>query len=118
MLVQPVFGRDVKREETRTVTVLIDDSASMQIADKQMSVEERVSLAQFYGIDAVKNRPALAAQFAQAAAIRLRLERMAAALEAPDGFAPTRKRPSLKNSRVNACRADSRRASGHRKAAA
>lgn len=86
MLVQPVFSWQATEQIERKVVVLVDDSASMQIADPQMSVEERVDLAQFYGIDALKDRPNVGKNFEALREASKRFEKMIAALDVPEGF--------------------------------
>jgi hypothetical protein len=78
MLVQPVFARDEERREDRNVVVLVDDSASMQIADREMPVDEKLGLAAFEGMDFLKNRPPLATALGEGRSL---LERLAAAAE-------------------------------------
>ena len=57
ILVQPVFSRNETRRVDRNVVVLVDDSASMQISDKDMPVAEKLAVAAFEGIDVMKGRP-------------------------------------------------------------
>jgi hypothetical protein len=78
MLVQPVFARDEERREDRNVVVLVDDSASMQIADREMPVDEKLGLAAFEGMDFLRNRPPLATALGEGRSL---LERLAAAAE-------------------------------------
>ncbi len=86
ILVQPVWARESKRTIERKVVVLVDDSGSMQIADQQMSVEERLALAQFYGIDGVKGRADLSEKLAVFTALDQRMEKAKALLEIPEGY--------------------------------
>ena len=79
ILVQPVFARDEETREDRNVVVLVDDSASMQIADREMPVDERLGLAAFEGLDVMKGRPALAGVLARGRAVQ---QQLAAAAEA------------------------------------
>ncbi len=48
MLMQPVFLRENREEFKRTVAVLVDDSGSMGAADTQLSVTERLRLAEAF----------------------------------------------------------------------
>lgn len=66
ILIQPVFARNETRRVERNVIVLVDDSASMQIADKDMPVVEKLALAEFEGIQVLKDRPALPRLFTEA----------------------------------------------------
>ncbi len=80
ILVQPVFARDEERREDRNVVVLVDDSASMQIADRGMPVDEKLALAAFEGMDVMKGRPVLAGVLAEGRGVQRRLDAAAEAL--------------------------------------
>lgn len=84
ILVQPVFARDVTRRVDRNVVVLVDDSASMQIADKEMPVAERLALAAFEGIDVMKQRPELPKLFAQAKELAGKFDKTSEMFRLPD----------------------------------
>lgn len=86
ILVQPVFARKETRRIDRNVVVLLDDSASMQISDKDMPVAEKLALAAFEGIDVIKDRPALPRLFSDAKQITGDLERMADIFKLPDNY--------------------------------
>lgn len=88
ILVQPVFARDTTRTIERRVVVLVDDSGSMQIADPQMTVAEKLSLAAFYGNEAVKNHPGLEAEFTKFANATSTLDKSISGLNLPEGFGP------------------------------
>ena len=76
ILVQPVFARTETRRVDRNVIVLVDDSASMQIADKDMPVVEKLALAEFEGISVLKDRPALPRLFTEAKLMAAEFEGM------------------------------------------
>jgi HPt (histidine-containing phosphotransfer) domain-containing protein len=86
ILLQPVFARDENRVIERKVVVLVDDSGSMQIADPQMTVAEKISLAGFYGVDALKDRPSLDPLFAEFSATVTKMDQAVTKLTLPDGF--------------------------------
>ena len=86
ILVQPVFARDTTRTIERKVVVLIDDSGSMQIADPQMSVAEKLSLATFYGSQSIKGRPEFESAFTSFSSQVSQLDKALASLALPDGF--------------------------------
>lgn len=88
ILIQPVFARDVTRVIERKVVVLVDDSGSMQISDSQMTVAEKIQLAGFYGIDALKSRPSLDPVFATFAETMAKIDKAVQSLNVPDGFGP------------------------------
>ncbi len=71
MLAQPVRSVDLSRTLQRFVAVLVDDSASMHVPDKQLSAAEKMRLAEVLSPD-VPSRP-------------WRIERVAAALKATRG---------------------------------
>ena len=48
MLVQPVFSWEETRLAVRYVAVLLDDSASMHLVDRQLSVSEKLQLVQVF----------------------------------------------------------------------
>ncbi|MFO7897771.1 MAG: hypothetical protein R6V58_01785 [Planctomycetota bacterium] len=48
MLVQPVFSWDERRQIDRYVAVLLDESASMRIADTQLTASEKLGLAEVF----------------------------------------------------------------------
>ena len=77
ILVQPVFARNETRRVDRNVVVLLDDSASMQIADKEMPVAEKLAVAAFEGIDVMKQRPEMPKLFSQAKTLASDFDRMA-----------------------------------------
>jgi hypothetical protein len=54
MLVQPVFSWFIPRKEERVVAVLLDDSASMHLVDRQATTSEKLALAQLLLPDAAK----------------------------------------------------------------
>lgn len=86
VLVQPVFARDSTRTIERKVVVLVDDSGSMQIADPQMTVAEKVQLASFYGVEALKNRPALESSFAVFSTALSQIDKALAELSLQENF--------------------------------
>lgn len=86
ILVQPVFARDETIRIDRNVVVLVDDSASMQIADKDMPVAEKLVLAAFEGIEVMKERPALPRLFNEAPGLAAEFERMAERFKLPENY--------------------------------
>jgi hypothetical protein len=86
ILAQPVFTWDETERIDRNVVVLLDDSASMQIADKDMPVAEKLAVAAFEGIDVIKDRPALPRLFSEAKQLASDLERVAELFKVPDNY--------------------------------
>ncbi len=86
ILAQPVFQRKETERIDRNVVVLLDDSASMQIADKEMPVAEKLAVAAFEGIEVIKDRPALPRLFSEAGQIAADLERLSDLLKTPDNY--------------------------------
>lgn len=89
ILVQPVFARDFTRKETRTVVVLMDESGSMQIADQNMTVDERLTLAEFAGVEVLKERSPLPRLFQRAQELSGLLERESIALQTASELSST-----------------------------
>jgi hypothetical protein len=86
ILIQPVFARDTNRQIERKVVVLVDDSGSMGIADPQMTVAEKMSLANFYGLAALKDRPQLEPKFTALETSVTALDKTLGSLTLPEGF--------------------------------
>ncbi len=84
ILIQPVFARDDIRRVDRNVVVLVDDSASMQIADKDMPVAEKLAVAAFEGIDVMNQRPELPKLLAQGRLMAGEIDRAAERFKLPD----------------------------------
>jgi len=59
ILVQPVFAWTQQRKIERHVVVLVDDSESMQLVDRQATPTEKVEVAGFRGFRPAASRPAL-----------------------------------------------------------
>ncbi|MGI8603638.1 MAG: hypothetical protein ACR2OZ_11655 [Verrucomicrobiales bacterium] len=59
ILAQPVLAWMQSRKIERRVAVLIDDSESMQLADRQMTASEKLEVAAFYRLAAATKRPGL-----------------------------------------------------------
>lgn len=57
MLVQPVLYRMREREITREVVILVDDSESMQLVDRQQTVSDQLAIASLFAPDLLKDRP-------------------------------------------------------------
>ncbi len=76
ILVQPVFARDLTEKKDRNVVVLIDHSASMQIADKDRPVEEKLAIAQAGGMELFLGRPELVSLLASAQPLVAELEKI------------------------------------------
>ena len=74
ILVQPVFSRKETRTVDRNVVILLDESESMQQADSQMPVGERLALASYLGLGGQEGRPPLAQQVEAVPALISRLE--------------------------------------------
>jgi len=74
ILVQPVFSRKETRTVDRNVVILLDESESMQQADTQMPVGERLALAAYLGLGGQEGRPPLAQQVEVIPALLSRLE--------------------------------------------
>src|SRR6185503_17776534 len=77
ILVQPVFARSETRRVDRNVVVLVDDSASMQIADKDMPVAEKLAVAAFEGIEVMKQRPEMSKLLGEGKPLAAGFEKMA-----------------------------------------
>lgn len=86
ILVQPVFARNETRRVDRNVVVLVDDSASMQIADKDMPVAEKLAVATFEGIDVMKQRPEAPKLFMEAKMMAAEFEKTAEMFKLPDTY--------------------------------
>ncbi|MFP4053885.1 MAG: hypothetical protein ACLFV7_08490, partial [Phycisphaerae bacterium] len=56
VLTQPVHSLRLREEDTRYLAVLVDDSASMYIADSTLTASEKIRLATMLGVD-VPDRP-------------------------------------------------------------
>lgn len=82
MLAQPVLQWEKHTDITRYVAVLLDDSASMHIADRALTSSEKLKLASLFDIRAACNRPRLDLVPASVAAIREKLVRECASLQA------------------------------------
>ena len=85
ILVQPVFSRKETRKVDRNVVVVLDESESMQQADAQMPVGERLALAAYLGLGGLEGRPALAGLMEAAAKLGPRLEAAGEWVRPPDG---------------------------------
>jgi hypothetical protein len=70
MLAQPVFTRDETRRIDRNVVVMVDDSASMQVADAQMPSSEVLAAAAFAGATIPETPPDLRRAVRQSSAWR------------------------------------------------
>lgn len=86
ILVQPVFARNEVRRIDRNVVVLVDDSASMQIADKEMPVAEKLAIAAFEGIDVMKQRPGVPKLLGEAPLLAAEFDAVAAMFKLPDNY--------------------------------
>lgn len=60
ILAQPVYSRIRSREIAREVVVLVDDSASMQLADKDQPLPSRLAIARLFNPALFANKPDLA----------------------------------------------------------
>jgi len=58
---QPVRSFIEKREISREVAILLDDSRSMHLSDQRLDSTEKLDRAALFGVDAAKNRPPFAA---------------------------------------------------------
>ena len=85
ILVQPVFSRQETRTVDRHVVVLLDESESMQQADRAMPVTERLGLADFLGLGGLAPRPLLGGQIGAVASLAARLEAAAESVRPADG---------------------------------
>ena len=85
ILVQPVFSRKETRKVDRNVVVVLDESASMQQADPQMPVGERLALASWLGLGGQEGRPPLATELQAAPGWAARLDAAAELVQPPDG---------------------------------
>ncbi len=86
ILVQPVRTWDQSRKIERNVVVLIDDSESMQIVDKQMTATEKLQLATFAGVPAAAKRAPLPPVLDQVRAYLPRLSGELENLRVPDNY--------------------------------
>ncbi len=59
VLAQPVLWWETRRDVTRYAAVLVDDSASMHMADRALSPSEKLRLAALFDLQAVRDRPPL-----------------------------------------------------------
>ncbi len=88
MLLQPVFVRETKLEKRREVVILLDDSASMHLSDPQMTVPEKLALADFMGVSEVQTRPLLANAMRRMAELNQQCSSLSQALDLPEDFSP------------------------------
>ena len=86
ILVQPVLAWTQQRKIERRVVVLVDDSESMQLVDRQATATEKVELAGFRRAGPVATRPAIGAL---AAAGRAFQESLGREMEAWPAAGPT-----------------------------
>jgi len=73
MLVQPVFVSVWSRTRKRTLAVLVDASASMRIADRQLGEHEKLRLAEAFSVDAARRSVRLEDSADQLRAVQARL---------------------------------------------
>ncbi len=85
ILAQPVFSRKEIRKVDRNVVVVLDESESMQQADTQMPVGERLALASYLGLGGLEGRPPLAGLMETAGKLGSRLEAAGEWVRPPDG---------------------------------
>ena len=77
MLAQPVLPRDRLDSNRRVVAVLIDNSASMRIADRQMPASDKLRLAEMLGIESAGRPYRLEQAFAALEKLRMDLSAQA-----------------------------------------
>lgn len=82
MLAQPILQWETHTDITRYAAVLLDDSASMHIADRALTPSEKLKLASLFDLKAVRNRPRLDTVQGGAAGIRDKLAKECAGLQA------------------------------------
>jgi hypothetical protein len=82
MLAQPIIWWETHTDVTRYAAVLLDDSASMHIADRALTSSEKLKLAALFDLRAVRNRPALDSLPGDFAGISEKLSRERPAIQA------------------------------------
>jgi len=60
ILAQPVFSRIRTREISRDVVVLVDDSDSMHLSDRDQTLRDRLAIARLFDPDLLREKPDLA----------------------------------------------------------
>lgn len=88
ILVQPVLSRMTEREVSREVVVLVDDSESMQLADRQNTVSDQLAVAGLFAPEALASRPDLQPLLRSLRRWQAELTGLRQALAAPSGSAP------------------------------
>ncbi|MFT5495422.1 MAG: hypothetical protein ACI9TH_000813 [Kiritimatiellia bacterium] len=83
MLVQPVFSREGERTIDRDVVVLVDDSESMQLTDKRLSISEKLEIARVFDVPAARKRYPLQDLQQEVATLQAEVKRQTEALVLP-----------------------------------
>ena len=89
ILLQPVWAKDLERQMQRELVILVDDSASMGLADKQLDTSERLEVAALFGVAAAARENTLADVQRSLGLLDKRLGVEIAALQPPDGVSKT-----------------------------
>jgi len=89
ILLQPVWARDLERTMQRQLVILVDDSASMGLADRQLDVSERLEVAALFGVTAASRDHTLAEVERSLALLDKKLGVESPALQAPAGVSKT-----------------------------
>ncbi|MEM1293952.1 MAG: hypothetical protein AAGH89_01215 [Verrucomicrobiota bacterium] len=85
ILVQPVFSRMIDREINREVVVLVDDSESMQLSDKQHAISDQLAIGGLFEPELMSERPLMDAALVTIGILKANLTQERNAVSGPDG---------------------------------
>ena len=97
ILVQPVLSRVTSREIGREVVVVIDDSESMQLVDRQNTLGGQMAVASLFSPEALTGRPDLQPVLRAVRAWQTDLAGQRQALDAPTGADPAMLEQIIRN---------------------
>lgn len=100
MLVQPVFSREGYRTIDRDVVVLVDDSESMQLTDKRLSISEKLEIAHLFDVPGARRRYPLQDLHQEASTMLGEVKRQIEALALPSAAGDESKVHRLAKRRV------------------
>tara|TARA_R110002096_G_scaffold100173_12_gene222045 strand:- start:480 stop:3632 length:3153 start_codon:yes stop_codon:yes gene_type:complete len=85
ILVQPVLSRMIDREINREVVVLVDDSESMQLSDKQHAISDQLAIGGLFEPNVMKERPLMDSALVTIGILQANLSQERNAVSGPDG---------------------------------
>ncbi|MFT4548192.1 MAG: hypothetical protein ACI8XO_002046 [Verrucomicrobiales bacterium] len=85
ILLQPILALESQRRLRREIVILLDDSASMQLADKQLTTSEKLKIATLFGVAAAERKSTLTDVQRGLQLLDNQLAAEARALEPPSG---------------------------------